>query len=1066
MEETELAGLMTPQERSAGFEAMKPQESTMGDYWDAINVYALKGTRPELQTTDSDYTGPKLDTTTPEFKALVEMADVPTQFEMYGAVSNDHADKIYNSRKIQREAMERISGDPLTTQLFMGAIPAVISPTSLLPVGGAAFTLFKVGKAASRITAATRAGLAAGAAGGIANVGDELIIGAQDLHTDYQSALMFGAAFSAPFGFMGGLITGPLGKINAEVSHGASDTYKTDFKNDPDVIIRQEGGAPKMDIVEQGAPATKTTLQAQGSTSTERQSKYLLDKIPFISDLLNSDITKAYMHESAVGRGIMTKLVTPSTALYDKVGNAIAVGRTAMDFKLTQKAINNRKDLAISQAFTEAQKNGFTGSRANFVTEVSDTFAKAANKQSKDLADHLHVEGNKFDNAYGDARDVYIREAKGEIDPLRLDVEADKMHANKRRKAMEKARDEFYAKNKGEFKNKSAEIRKGAEAYRTFYNEHLKTNKDLDMTGTKSTPDGKLYAPRLMDWDKFKNEEGFLRKFEEDAYRAFKSHGTNTDLDEKTLRELAAEYREVISNVNTRQQFTHGSFLAPTLSGDARMKGRKFDMDEEIMASYRMLDAEELAGRYHYQMAGRQAVQYAFGTHNVGEIMKKVTDEMMAKEGKVSNDMLRYIENTVQDLSGQLRMNALSDSPAWQVTRSIQVFNSARLGGGFGGNQFIELAASMMMNHLPSVLAGRTGKSFSNVAKVLYSKDKNMDDFNRYIINSGFMEDALHTSRVNRFADTEAGWNSGAVEKGLHWFTDKMYKYNGMRYFKGVMEDMAGGAMLKEIPMMAKKGENLSKGDKARLARWGLDKDTLQDLARDIEKNLTDDNFNIAAMSEKNRDQLQLAIQRGIAETVIQGDSLHLPTWMKVPTPMKSLIFQFMRFPMIAHSTYMRRGMTDDQARMAAAVVASTVTFMGMKYIREQASMALGLTDERDSKYNYFDSRDGVDNMMRSAIESTNYIAPLGMWTAVANTGSNMFMGTELGSEYRGTSTMEDFMGPTFGGLGPDLLEVMQNAATGNLSDERMALKVKSLLPGANLPLVNEAFKYSIEENF
>lgn len=1076
---TELQDITTD-EILAEDEAKQTQGGSFKDYMDAINPIALKGTRPELRTTEQDYLGDPLDTQDEAFQQLIGMSDVDTQTAMYGAVSNEHAYKIWTARDIQKEAMGRISEDPLVVQLGMGLIPALASPTSLIPVGGAAAAVFRVGQGASRMTTGVRAGLAAAGAGAVANVGDEYILGQQDLKTDYMSALVYGAAFSGPLGFLGGVLSGPMGKGNAETIHGSSDTYNTDFMNDPDFIMKfteDKTQAPQMILADQGVPSSKEKLQARGSTSTERQSKVLTDRLPWVSDFLNSDVAKAYMHESAVGRGIMTKLVTPSTALYDKVGNAISVGRTAMDFKLTQRGINNRKDLAIDQAFNQAKQKLYMGTRDDFINEVSTLYRETAMKQQNDLADFVSMKLNQFDNTYGNSRDAYLRD-KGhkdvmtgkkpkDFDPLTLDTKAEAHRMSQRNKISKGAADEFYANNKVEFKHKSTEISLGAKTYQNFYGEHLNSNKELGMKGTQHTNANVLYAPRLMDWDKFKNTNEFNAKFEKDVYRAFEKHRANQDLTPEDLKQLTKEYVEIITNVEARMNFTHGSFLAPTLSGDARMKGRRFEMDDEVMSPYRINNMEDLSSRYHYQMTGRQAVTYAFGTDNMGDIMGKVTSDMMEKEGKVSNDMLKYIENTVLDLSGQLRMNALSDTTAWQLTRGLQVFNSGRLGGGFGGNQFIELAASMFMNHLPSLLSGRTGKAFENARKALYTGTKDVDEFNMFLVNSGFMEDALHTSKVNRFADTEAGFNSGAIEKGMHGVTDWMYKWNGMRYFKSVMEDMTGGAMLNELPMLASKLA-LSKGEQARLSRWGLDKDALDDLAGDINAYYkpNEGKLDLESFSELNRDRLQLAIQRGISETVIQGDSLHLPTWMKVPTPAKALLTQFMRFPMIAHNVYLRRGMTDDQARMAAAVVASTVTFMGMKYMREQASVAMGLVDDRDTKYDYFHKRDGMDAMKRGAIESTNYIAPLGMWTTVANYGSNMVAGTELGSDYRGTSTIENFLGPTFGGLAPDLLKLTQEIANNNMTDERTALKAKSLIMGGNLPIVNEALKYMIEEGF
>lgn len=1067
----------TTEEVVQHYQSQEQPESTFKNYMDAINPFALKGTRPELQTTKEDYLGGALNVKDEAFQALIEKSDVETQKAMYGAVSNDHAYKIYTAREIQREAMGRIAEDPLVVQLAMGAIPALASPSTLIPIGGAAATLFRVGKAASRLTAATRAGLAAAGAGAVANVGDEYFIGAQDLHTDYNSALLFGAAFGGPLGFLGGIVAGPMGKTNAQVIHGSSDTYRTDFLNDPDFTwSATPGEAPRLNLAPQGEVGTGQYLRAQGSTSTERQSPLLTDRIPFISKFLNSDIAKAYMHDSAVGRAVMTKLVTPTTALYDKFGNAIAVGRTAMDFKLTQRGINNRKDLAIDKAFAQAKQNMYMGSRADFVKEVSDLYHQTTMKQQNDLADFVTQKLNEFDNTYGDSLTAYMRDrakmdmskkrASTELDPTTLAAEAEAHRLSQRRKISEGAAQEFYKK-PVEFQHRSPEVAMGAKTYQQFYADHLKSNKELKMKGTMQTPENKLYSPRLMDWDKFENTAEFRSRFTEDVYQAFKSHRANQDLTEADLRLLTQEYVDITTNVNNRMNFTHGSFLAPTLSGDARMKGRRFDMNDVMMAKYRVTDMEDLSSRYHYQMSGRQAVTYAFGTEDMSKIMANITEDMLTKEGKVSEDMLKYIENTVLDLSGQLRINQLSGQPAWTITRNIQAFNSARLGGGFGGNQFIELAASAFMNHLPSLLSGRTGKAFNNARKALYTAGKDVDEFNQFLISSGFMEDALHTSKVNRFADTEAGFNSGAIEKGLHGFTDWMYKWNGMRYFKSVMEDMTGGSMLVEIPKLAAQG-TLSSSEKARLARWGLDADTLQELAADINTHYRPDEggLNLAGFSPMNRDRLQLAIQRGISEMVIQGDSLHLPTWMKVPTPMKSLMTQFMRFPMIAHNVYLRRGMTDDQARMAAAVVASTVTFMGMKYLREQAAISLGLMDERDAKYDYFNKRNGMENMQRGAIASTNYIAPLGMFTTVANYGSNLILGTELGSDYRGTSSIENFLGPTFGGLAPDLLKLTQEIANNNMTDERTALKAKSMLMGANLPIIDEGLKYMIEEGF
>ncbi len=1057
------------------------RESTVRDYWDFMNPLALKGTRPGLQTSREDYFGEDLNVEDETFKQLISISNPETQEAMYGAVSTEHAYKMYAARAIQQEASTRINNDALVTQVIMGALPAIVSPTSILPIGGVASTVLRVGKGVSRIATGVRAAGAGAIGGAVANAGDEYIIGGQDLHMEPMSAFAMGAAFGGSIGFFGGLIAGPLGKANAMNLSGSSDTYKADFHTDPDIIwsVNDPSGVPRMSLAPQGVQGTKTTMKAAGSTSTERQSKMLIDRVPIISDLLNSDVSKAYMHESAVGRAIMTKLVLPTTALYDKIGNAIAIGKTALDVKISRRGTNTNLKNDLEIAYIGGVKAGAKGGRKSFKQAVNDVYHAATRKQESDLSTAVNSELNKFDNTYGDSRTRFLDDeakaanAKGkaarqyDVDELNIKAEAHRL--KQRRKLVEKTKEDFYANNKVEFESKSPFIKAGAEAYRKFYQDHIDFNKKLDMEGTRKTNRNKLYVPKLMDWDKFKQEAGFLAKFEEDAYQAFKKHPGNADLTDAELRLLSKEYREVVETVEYRQNFTHGSFLAPTLSGDARMKGRKFQLDEEIMGKYRILDMEDVSSRYQYQMSGRQAVQFAFGTTDVASIMSKARADMIA-EG-ISHESLvemsKYIENSILDLSGQLRMNALSGEPMWQITRTLQQYNSARLGAGFGGNQLIELVGNIFLNHAPSMLKGRFFKSFSNVGKGFYTKPGQFDDFSKTLINMGFLEDVTHTNKVNRYADTEAGWDSGIIEKGLQGFTDKLYKWNGMRYFKGVMEDMTGGALMLDIPRLASK-THLTGAELARISRWGLDPTTLRELAADIDMNYRPGEgvFDYKNFTHANKERFELAVQRGISETVIQGDSLHLPTWMKVPTPFRVLLFQFMRFPLIAHSTLLRQGLSEGKARMGAAVISSSMTFLGIKYLREQAAISMGLMDDRDAKYDYFDKLNGAENLQRGIIASTNYIAPLGMMTTAISYGSNLTTGSEIGSDYRGTADLSSLGGVTFGSLAPTIMKLMQEPITNNMTDERTALKIKSLLPGQNLFVIDEGLKYLIQEGF
>jgi hypothetical protein len=374
------------------------------------------------------------------------------------------------------------------------------------------------------------------------------------------------------------------------------------------------------------------------------------------------------------------------------------------------------------------------------------------------------------------------------------------------------------------------------------------------------------------------------------------------------------------------------------------------------------------------------------------------------------------------------------------------------MGGGFGGNQFIELASAMTMNGFDALMSGRFKTSLKNSADLLYTKSPDVDEFSEFLINSGYMSDALHTSRINRYADTEAGFNSGKLENKLNWMSDKLMKYNGMRYFMGVMEDYTGAAIVTKL----KKG----KVDSVQLARWGLDDTTAKNLGDKLKVATEGDKWDLSTLSNLEQDQLQMAISRGIDEIVVQGDSMHLPTWLKAPDPFKKVLFQFMRFPLIAQETLTRKGFKEAQAEMMAAMVASSATYIGLKYLREQAALATGTVHPVDAKYDYMDDEDALQ---RSLMESLNYNAPLGFMSSIYNYGAIAAGQPELGRDWQGKHGMPSLMGPSFG-LGEDLIQLVRAGVEGNLDTERSLQRFKALTPFMNLPLVNEAGKHLVDE--
>ena len=76
-----------------------------------------------------------------------------------------------------------------------------------------------------------------------------------------------------------------------------------------------------------------------------------------------------------------------------------------------------------------------------------------------------------------------------------------------------------------------------------------------------------------------------------------------------------------------------------------------------------------------------------------------------------------------------------------------------------------------------------------------------------------------------------------------------------------------------------------------------------------------------------------------------------------------------------------------------------------------------------------------------------------------------MVTGNEMGSDYRRNADLGSVMGVSFSGAN-DVLDLMQQPWTEALTDERTALKVKSLIPWNNFPILDEAIKYGIHKTF
>ena len=979
------------------------RESTSEDYWNTLNPFAIQFNNPNTRfNAATDSTG-IVDYEDPEFKAIYAGADIETKRAMIDARNTADALKVAARRNIFNDSQKAIEDDGIMTQLAMGIVPAVASPTSLLP-GGAVFKGAQLANRTSRIIALTAGGAAAGAG---AAVMDEALFDAQGMPTNYVGAGAIGAIFGGGLGMLGGALSGPYQKTTADALSTDSDTFSIDYRTDP---------------------LTNTRFDENGIIQVAPMDRSIIDKIPFIGGKLRSDIHTVYQSENSLLRGYMARMATATVSLRDAAGNLMPIKMTGSDFKRKLKGTHNRLNKDVSKAYEESRLTGYVGTRDDYNVDVYKSYVDELNRQKKEAVEYANKKTAHY-NLEGVEQDV-ITAYKKEHNAFK---------------------DEWYDTNPPIFRG-DAGLVKGAESYRTYFDGMLKSGQALDMKGIKGIKANRLYAPRIYNY-KALHKGDVSQDTAMTQIRAALEGDTRNGF--RTVEEVDVATKgvyEMLMNTAFDLNNLTNSFMVKDLPFETHLKSKKLYLDETKMYDLLRTDFEDVAGMYHYKMSGRQATQFSFGTDDLTEIMQKIREDHLAKGITENAEEIQAFERTVKDLLGDLRINGLSDSTGWTFTRNLLTYNSTRMGGGFGGNQFIELASAISMNGFDALMNGRLKTSLANSRKLLFTKGQDVDDFSEYLINAGYMSDALHTSRINRYADTEAGFNSGKLENKLNWMSDKLMKYNGMRYFMGVMEDYTGGAIVSKL----KKGDVVD----TQLARWGLSVDEGKALGKSLQKITKDGKWELDKLTEAEQDSLQLAITRGIDEIVVQGDSMHLPNWLKAPDPFKKVLFQFMRFPLIAQETLTRKGFKEEQAAMMSAMMASSATYMGLKYLREQAAIASGTMHEVDTKYDYMDDKDALQ---RSLLESLNYNAPLGFLSSIYNYGAIASGSPELGRDWQGKHGMPSLMGPSYG-LGEDLIQLIRAGIEGNLDTERSLQRFKSLTPFMNLPLVNEAGKHMVEE--
>lgn len=1020
------------------------QGTSLGTYFDAYNPSMLQVRHPELRFR-KEMIDPNFSWNSKENKDFLYSLPIDDFERVLEARSLDHANLLLQRNQVVKDGEKKIQENDSWWQQVPQTLLAGTVDASILIPGSFAFKAFKGANAIGRYSNAFLRTGTAGAVGGIAYEAEK---GVQGIDTNYATAATYGF-------FLGGGIGVGLEAFGRSLyKRKLADSLQSTELEDR---LHQDNSVFLTNVEGSDIPRYTWTTGEVG-------------KLPKVPDLLfpnfmKSDVSKLYESDSNDARKLISRLFAPAIATRDGNGVPIPVGITADDKSNLWKGYLNTARLDIGMAHRDAVVAGYKGSVDDFNNEIGVQLRKAMSEQEK----AAYAYANSFDDYYAKPGSKTYTKAEEEFTKpgsTQTEFTIPTLKNPDKSKLFKERVDKYYADNPVTIKSGNPHIDKATNAHINYYKKMLETSKKLGMSEVKNINVSKLYAPRVYDWAKIRQmDAGVLR---EKVKQALIQHPANAKLIQspenldKVLDEIVTKFQ----NIDKATEFVDFSYIVPKeLPLSTHFKKRKLKLDDSVMEDLFISDADTIMGLYHYKQQGMMKAQYAFGTTSkqkiIDNFISPIRESLSPEElGKIS----QALENVVSDTLGTLRIPKNGNSLGWQTSRVLAQANSLTYGGSFGINSITDIVSSLLATDTKAMFTHNFLPLIKGVHSLMFKGDKASLELMNEFVAMGNLQSVFSMKGANRVIDTDNVFNASKLEHGMMGLTDKYFKYNGLRGITAMFEAMVGGNAVMDIRKLGKSA-SLSTKEQARLARWGLSHDEAKRMSKLIDTNAEFkgkalQKLNIEKWSEGDLDILQTAITRAIHSGVIQGDTIHIPSWMIVPDAVRKLVFQFLKVPIAAHEILLRRGWSEDKAGLAAGALGSILAYATITYLKEQAFIAAGLVDKNEAKYDVVNG--GEEAWFRLLGKSINYSAQLGAFTTGVTYAAALSGQPEIGREYANDPT--SVLGPSIGRLG-QVRDIIKPLLEGRVDDTKQAFAVKNLMPLLNAPIINEAASAYIKAN-
>lgn len=511
------------------------------------------------------------------------------------------------------------------------------------------------------------------------------------------------------------------------------------------------------------------------------------------------------------------------------------------------------------------------------------------------------------------------------------------------------------------------------------------------------------------------------------------------------------------------------------------MKQRKYDYDESMMSKYMHQDMSQIIMHTGNRTAGRIATTKQFGITNESDLKDAVAafKRELEEEGILSKKKIKQaatkFEKSIKDLHGTLMHPTDGDSTGQLIKRFLLNANFTTMGGGFFATALQGEAALVLASG--SLKAGLKGmgigvREFRNILRGMPMKG----EYARKLQIMSYAYDVTNHSSMGRFLDADFDPNVSKNAQGFEKVVgmtetaaERVGKWTGLTAITSGFRMAVAHTIIDDI-FNASIAKMVKNGDMKKFERLQIDAksikeaQTYKDKVFKYNKDGSIKDINLEALPIELQQKIDRAVSNASRLTILSGDKKQLPgIFSNADDIWSQLLTQFLSFPVQSWDSLLLKGMGENKARVATAVMSGAFISSVLALMNEEVKVQTGLIKERDRKYD-ITSDAGLRNLGINAVKKGSMVASLSL---VMDTLLPMFTGQKLGSTYRPGNTMFSLLGPSAGRI-EDYFKTAQGIDFNPFDETSNAWKtvygrtimLNSFLPAYSLPIVGDALRY------